>query len=145
MPDIDDREAVQRLLKRLPKGDFEVVLRTQDGEPRVIKNHPLLHDLTPMPTLYWLVGTEDRKKISQLESKGFIKLAEKEVDAQVLDLAHKQYENQRDALISPDHVGPKPSGGVGGTKRGVKCLHAHYAWYLVEGSDPIGKWLEKYL
>ena len=24
----------------------------------------------------------------------------------------------------------RPTGGVGGTRRGVKCLHAHYAWYL---------------
>ena len=33
-----------------------------------------------------------------------------------------------------------PSGGVGGTRRGVKCLHAHLAWYLAGGDDPVGRW-----
>ncbi len=30
-------------------------------------------------------------------------------------------------------TGPRPSAGVGGTREGVKCLHAHYANYLVNG------------
>jgi len=29
---------------------------------------------------------------------------------------------------------------VGGTRRGVKCLHAHLAWWLAGGSDPVGAW-----
>ena len=41
--------------------------------------------------------------------------------------------------------GPRPSGGVGGTRRGVKCLHAHYAWYLVGGDDPVGRWVAEQL
>ncbi len=47
---------------------------------------------------------------------------------------------ERDALIDPDHPGPKPSGGVGGTRRGVKCLHAHLAWWLTGADDPVGAW-----
>ncbi|NDH11910.1 MAG: DUF501 domain-containing protein, partial [Actinobacteria bacterium] len=35
----------------------------------------------------------------------------------------------------------RPSAGVGGTRRGVKCLHAHYAWYLAGGDDPVGRWV----
>jgi len=35
----------------------------------------------------------------------------------------------------------RPSGGVGGTRRGVKCLHAHIAWYLAGGDDPVGRWV----
>ena len=27
-----------------------------------------------------------------------------------------------------------------GTRRGVKCLHAHLAWYLAGGADPVGRW-----
>jgi hypothetical protein len=23
----------------------------------------------------------------------------------------------------------------------VKCLHAHYAWYLAGGDDPVGRWV----
>jgi hypothetical protein len=40
-----------------------------------------------------------------------------------------------------DHAGPVPYGGVGGTRHGLKCLHAHYAWYLAGGDDPVGKWV----
>ncbi|HBA94425.1 MAG TPA: hypothetical protein DCZ35_01130, partial [Acidimicrobiaceae bacterium] len=24
---------------------------------------------------------------------------------------------------------------------GVKCLHAHYAWFLAGGDDPVGRWV----
>ena len=41
---------------------------------------------------------------------------------------------------------PAPSGGVGGTARGVKCLHAHYAHTAAGGDNPVGKlvagWIE---
>jgi hypothetical protein len=23
----------------------------------------------------------------------------------------------------------------------VKCLHAHYAWFLAGGNDPVGQWV----
>ena len=43
-------------------------------------------------------------------------------------------------LVPAGWQGPRPSGGVGGTRRGVKCIHAHVAWWLVGGDDPIGDW-----
>ena len=43
--------------------------------------------------------------------------------------------------LAPDHRGPRPSGGVGGTRQGVKCLHAHLAWWLAGGDDPVGEWV----
>jgi hypothetical protein len=24
---------------------------------------------------------------------------------------------------------------------GVKCLHAHYGWWLAGGDDPVGQWV----
>ena len=30
---------------------------------------------------------------------------------------------------------------MGGTRTGVKCLHAHYAYYLAGGVDPVGSWV----
>ena len=48
---------------------------------------------------------------------------------------------ERDAALPRGHTGPTPSGGVGGTRIGVKCLHAHYAWYLAGGDDPVGRWV----
>jgi hypothetical protein len=30
---------------------------------------------------------------------------------------------------------------VGGTREGVKCLHAHYAFWLAGRPDPVGEWV----
>jgi hypothetical protein len=46
----DDLAAVSELLGRTPAGEFEVVVRNDDGTPAVIRNAPLLFDGTPMPT-----------------------------------------------------------------------------------------------
>lgn len=94
-----------------------------------------------MPTLYWLVGQEEVRSVSRLESAGGVDLAEAEVDPLSLEKAHQSYARERDAMMPPDFAGPAPSGGVGGTRRGVKCLHAHYAWYLAGGDDPVGAWV----
>ncbi len=122
-------------------GDFEVVLRTDDNQPRVIKNFPLLFDGTPMPTLYWLVATEDNKLVSRLESAGGVKRAENKLGMKKIAEAHRRYQKERDGMIPPSHKGKVPKGGVGGTRKGVKCLHAHYAWYLAGGDDPVGEWV----
>jgi len=45
-------------------------------------------------------------------------------------------------LIPADHNGPRPSGGVSGTRTGVKCLHGHYAYFLAGGDDPVGRWVD---
>ncbi len=138
-------DTVAELLGREPAGDYEVVVRDAAGAPVVIRNAPLLYDGTPMPTLYWLVGAAESRKVSQLESRGGVRQAEAEVDIGALERAHAAYARERDALIDPAYTGPRPSGGVGGTRKGVKCLHAHYAYYLVCGEDPVGAWIEAHL
>ncbi|MEY2475315.1 MAG: uncharacterized protein QOG87_630 [Actinomycetota bacterium] len=122
-------------------GAFDVVLRADGGRPVVIRNAPLLDDGTPMPTRYWLVGAPERDAVSRLEGAGGVRQAEAEVDAEVLAAAHARYAAERDAAVPVGHTGPRPSGGVGGTRQGVKCLHAHYAWHLVGGDDPVGRWV----
>ena len=140
-----DRADVARLLGRPPAGDFTVAVRAADGTPAVIVNAPLLHDGTPMPTRYWLVDPHLREEVSRLESHGGVRQAEAEVDPDQLAAAHRRYANERDAALPPDHRGPVPSGGVGGTRVGVKCLHAHLAWYLAGGDDPVGRWVAQRL
>ena len=81
MADADDRQAVQTLLGRAPQGAFKVVVRRPDGTPWVIRNEPLLDDGTPMPTRYWLVDPDDRRRIGRLEAAGGVRRAEAEVDA----------------------------------------------------------------
>jgi hypothetical protein len=107
----------------------------------VIANAPLLRDGTPMPTRYWLVDPDLHDAVSRLESTGGVRRAEAEVDPEALAAAHRRYGAARDAELPPDHHGPRPSGGVGGTRQGVKCLHAHLAYWLVGGEDPVGRWV----
>lgn len=136
-----DRAAVAALLGRAPQSDFEVVVRDNAGGPIVIRNAPFLDDGTPMPTRYWLIGTNELLVVSRLESTGGVRRAEAQLDpAEVAD-AHRRYAIERDTEIPADHTGPRPSGGVAGTRQGVKCLHAHYAWHLAGGDDPVGRWV----
>jgi hypothetical protein len=144
-PTSDDRARVRALLGREPQGRYEIVVRDATGDPVVLRNAPFLDDGTPMPTRYWLIGPDEIRRIGQLESAGGVDAAEASVDAQELAFAHARYAAERDAEIPADHVGPRPSGGVGGTRVGVKCLHAHWAWHLAGGSDPIGRWIERAL
>jgi hypothetical protein len=60
------------------------------------------------------------------------------VDAEMLAQTHEEYaERRRRATVRND--GAQASGGVGGTRVGVKCLHAHLANFLVGASDPVGE------
>jgi glycosyltransferase involved in cell wall biosynthesis len=140
--DTDERARVEALLGRPTSARFEVVARGDDGRPLVIRNEPFLDDGTPMPTRYWLVDPELRARIGTIESLGGVRQAEAEVDPAELQQTHDRYAAERDAAIPSGHVGPRPSGGVGGTRRGVKCLHTHYAYLLAGGDDPIGRWVE---
>jgi hypothetical protein len=142
---LDERAEVAELLGRVPQGDFEVVVRDGAGRAVVIANAPLLDDGRPMPTRYGQVGDRERVRIGRLEADTGVRRAEAAVDPDVLAAAHRRYAAERDALLPADHAGLRPSGGVGGTRRGVKCLHAHYAWSLAGGDDPVGRWVQEQL
>lgn len=137
-----DRAAVAALLGREPRAEFDVVVRrAPTGAPVVIRNAPLLDDGTPMPTRYWLVDPGLDTAVARLEAEGGVRTAEAVVDPDELADAHQRYAAERDAALPRDHRGPRPDGGVGGTARGVKCLHAHYAFWLAGHDDPVGRWV----
>jgi uncharacterized protein len=138
---LSEHDDVRALLGREPRRPFEVVLRDESGCPVVIQNGPVLDDGTPMPTRYWLVGKQARLAVDRLEAAGGVSAALEAVDPAEVERAHRRYAAERDAAIPEGWAGPRPAGGVGGTRRGVKCLHAHYAWYLVGGDDPVGRWV----
>jgi uncharacterized protein len=137
-----DVERVTELLGREPRADFDVVVRSPDGEPAVIRNAPLLADGTPMPTRYWLVAPDLVRAVSRIEADGGVRAATADVDPEVLAAAHDRYATERDRDLPAEWEGPRPFGGVGGTRTGVKCLHAHYAWFLAGGDDPVGRWVD---
>ena len=137
---MDDRARVQALIGRRPRGQFDVVVRDALGEPVVLRNAPFLDDGTPMPTRYYLVGSELVRAVSRIEAAGGVRRAEAAIAAEDVARAHDAYRRERDAAVPVGHIGPRPFGGVGGTRRGVKCLHAHVAHLLAGGDDPVGRW-----
>ncbi|HET9689833.1 MAG TPA: DUF501 domain-containing protein [Acidimicrobiales bacterium] len=122
-----------------------MVVRAAGGAPLVLRNAPLLDDGTPMPTTYWLLAGPLRAAVDRLEAAGGVRAAEAAVDPAELAAAHRRYAAERDAMLPQGWAGPLPSGGVGGTRTGVKCLHAHLAWHLAGGDDPVGRWVEQRL
>lgn len=136
-----DLAAVRHQLGRAPTTPFTVVARCADGHPLVIRNDPVDARGRPFPTLFWLTCPEAVKAVSRLESGGAIGElnARSERDgafAEALVRAHAAYALER-ARGFPD---AERHGGVGGTRTGVKCLHAHYAHHLAGGQDPVGAW-----
>jgi exopolyphosphatase/guanosine-5'-triphosphate,3'-diphosphate pyrophosphatase len=139
-----DVEAVREQLGREPTTEFVVVARcaTDGGHPLVIRNHPLDQDGRPFPTLYWLTCPVAVKAVARLESEGWIaKLSERARSDpgffHALNGAHAAYALDRASAVRDSG----PWGGVGGARRGIKCLHAHYAHHLAGGADPVGTWV----
>jgi hypothetical protein len=111
----------------------------------VIENAPFLDDGTPMPTRYWLIGSKETYAVAVLEADGGVRRAEREIDVDLIAAAHQRHQAAREARIPADYEGPIPTGGIGGTRRGVKCLHAHYACFLAGEDDPVGRWVHREL
>lgn len=61
-----------------------------------------------------------------------------------LETAHREYQTQRDVQV-PEGASPAPSGGVGGARAGVKCLHAHYAHTRAGGNNPVGELVQDWI
>lgn len=134
---------VTELLGKEPRGEFRIVVRSPQGEPSVIENVPFFFDGTPMPTRYWLVDPDISSKVAHLESAGGVKEVQDIIDPSVIEELHERYRIEREAMIDPQYSGPRPSAGVGGTRRGVKCLHTHVAHFLATGNDAVGEWTMK--
>jgi len=133
-----DLAVVEQYLGRPLSGRCAVVVRRLDGRPVVIENEPHLRDGTPMPTLFWLVDPELHDAVSRLEGSGGVLRFEELVDEEALRTTHEEYAERR-RLATVRAEGAQASGGVGGTRVGVKCLHAHLANFLVGASDPVGE------
>jgi exopolyphosphatase / guanosine-5'-triphosphate,3'-diphosphate pyrophosphatase len=137
-----DLALVADQLGREPLTEFTVAARCSGGHPLVIRNHPLTRSGEPFPTLYWLTCPDAVRAVSRMESEGWIKrlddrAAEDPELRRDLERAHREYAKAR-ARFDPESQG---WGGVGGSRAGVKCLHAHYAHHLAGGPDPVGAWV----
>jgi hypothetical protein len=142
---MDDRAVVEVQVGRALRSEADVAQRCHLGLPVVINVPPLLDDGTPFPTLYWLTCPLAVKRIGRIEAAGGVRAAEQRIadDPNVCaahDQAMARYRAERDALIPDGYQGHRPTGGVGGTRAGVKCLHAHYADTAAANRNPIGAW-----
>jgi uncharacterized protein len=147
----DDRRVIEAQIGRPLRAESEVVARCHLGLPVVIRVPPHLDDGTPFPTLYWLTCPLAVTRIGRLEGAGGVKRMETKAEAdavfaEALASAHTAYQTERDSLIDAADDRPRPSGGVGGSSEGVKCLHAHYAHAAGGGLNPVGElvasWIE---
>lgn len=139
-PTESDMSYISQSLGRPPSVDFQVAVRSESGDPTVILNAPFTSQGNPMPTRWWLVDKYYKEAISRLEANGGVKSAEKAIGLQAIEKLHLEYAYQRDKAIPKDYIGHRPYGGVGGTRQGIKCLHAHFAWFLAGGQDLVGHW-----
>ena len=149
MADNGDRAVIEVQIGRPLRADSEVVSRCHLGLPVVVRVPPLLDDGTPFPTLYWLTCPLATARIARLESSGGVKRMETKSEADPrfqkdLEDAHRSYETERDVLLPPG-ANPTPSGGVGGSSVGVKCLHAHYAHTRGGGDNPVGDLVQRWI
>ncbi len=137
-----DVAAVREQLGREPTTPFTVVVRCTGGHPLVIRNAPRDVSGAPFPTTYWLTCPDAVKAVARLEAAGWIaRFNERERSdpsfSDALASAHQAYAEDR----ARDLLEASGDGGVGGTRKGAKCLHAHYAFHLAGGVDPIGAWV----
>ena len=140
-----------------------VLCRCNLGLPVVAEVPPILDTGEPFPTRYWLTCLLAHRRIARIEGEGGVRAAQAKVAAdpelsEALEAAHARYARDREAqlpggtalsgeraagtALSGERtagVQHRPSGGVGGSSGGVKCLHAHYADFAAGNDNPIGR------
>lgn len=112
------------------------------GLPVVVTVPPLLETGEPFPTRFWLTCPLAHRRIARLEAAGGVRDADARAAAEPafaasLEAAHARYAAERDAYV-PRDAARAPSGGVGGARAGVKCLHAHYAHHAAGRANALG-------
>ena len=104
-----------------------------------IENHPRLDDGSPFPTLYWLTCPMLLKRVSRLESEGFMAELNDRLHRDMgmrarLESSVARVIERRDSHEVIEDSGAPPGGGPDK----VKCLHAHVAIELAQNDDPAG-------
>ena len=142
-----DKEAVEALLGREPRGLEAIAYRSLQGEPMVIRVAPLV-DGKPFPTLFWLVDKRINYAIDQVEAGGVIADFQQRVDAdESLQISmaddHRRYIELRQHFISDEMqqsiesmgyakvLSTRGIGGIADFQR-IRCLHTYYAAHLVK-------------
>ena len=157
-----EKRVLKKQLGREPRNIVEIPVKCKAGFPQVITTAPILED-SIFPTTFWLTCPELNYRIAQLEDQGYVTKIKEEIDSSIdlkkkLMEAHQDYADYRVSLMTEkeltelkeknegQHKVIKES-GVGGIidYEGIKCLHTHYAHYLVRGNNPVGLLVQELL
>jgi hypothetical protein len=138
-----DSEVLALQIGRPLRAASKVVRRCNLGLPIVAEVPPILDTGEPFPTRYWLTCPLAHRRIARIEGEGGVRAKQAKIAADpelsaAVEAAHARYARERDALLSTG-AQHRPSGGVGGSSAGVKCLHAHYADFAAGNDNPIGR------
>ncbi|WP_408955206.1 DUF501 domain-containing protein [Natroniella sp. ANB-PHB2] len=147
-------------LGREPRNVAEIAKQCAAGCPQVIITKPILvkgDSFGIFPTTFWLTCSELNYRIGRLEGEGMVQKVQKKIKsdqklADKLKQAHQNYAKQRVELadqqllarLKEENEGQfnvLKRSGVGGIMDfgGIKCLHTHYAHYLVDSINPVGQ------
>ena len=140
-----DELVITEQLGRKPRGIVNIAARDHTGLPLVLTMRSWVGN-APFPTLYWLSSKDLHKAINKIETAGFVKELEMQIECdealkQQLLEDQKNYHQRRSlALLPEDKQAIDKAGlsdtfnqfGIGGIKQWdkVRCLHMHYAYHL---------------
>lgn len=143
MTDARDSDVLACQIGRPLRATSAVLRRCHLGLPIVAEVPPILDTGEPFPTRYWLTCPLAHRRIARIEARGGVREVQDAIEADpqlchAVEAAHARYARERDALVPAD-ARHRPSGGVGGSSGGVKCLHAHYADFAAGNHNPVGR------
>ena len=148
-PTAQQLELIEQQLGRKPRGLAGVAVATDSGVPLVLQMRSLVED-QPFPTLFWLSSKDLYQAIAEIETSGWVKQIEAELeqneDLRAAYLANQlSYVELRWALMrDEDKARIEELGfsdlfnqyGIGGIRQldKVRCLHMQYAHHLADGN-----------
>jgi hypothetical protein len=125
---------------------WQVEVKCRYGWPAVLKNSPFDERGNLNPNLFYLTCPYLMRKISQLEDAGLIEslqiMASKDAGlAAGLRAAHKTHSREwEEAAGGPIKTVPAgPRIAAAGADHLIKCLHAHFSWFLTHPKYWLGK------
>jgi len=154
----EDLIIIEKQLERSVSNVLNVEKRCFYSYPQVIRSFPL-KDGKPFPTLYWLTCPYLVEKVSKLEAEQKINEIEKIIQNdpelnQQMKRVHKEEIEKRMKLLE-EKINSLPKNmvkklketGIGGIKdfSTIKCLHLHYASFLVGEDNPAGEIVDRYI
>ncbi len=148
-PSSFDLTVLKSQFGRKPRDVVGVFKRCFRGRPQAILTRPFFAGKIPFPSLVWLTCPFLVSKISELEAKGLIDEFERRIsqDEQLREKflkAQDEFIRMKEKFLAgkehnlKEEVVKKGIAGVSDLTK-IKCLHAHYAHYLLTRNNPIGE------